>query len=177
MFEEYLEDAHYFAQSGQKAGDAGDEREARRDYRVAVFCLGSAMESFVNFIGDVFATGGALEPYEIAFLTDKRFGIDAGQFIILEQNEFHRLEDKLRFLINRFVRGFDFNSASWSKLLAFKKFRDDIVHPRQDEDQRQVEEYKKMVSEGFLSTTEVMNSLSKGIFKKPLRRKILELGS
>ena len=173
MFEEYLEDSNYFAKEASKAGS---EREAKRYYRVAVFCTMSAVEAFINYIGDTLAQGETFQPYEIAYLTDKKFDVSGGTFQILEQIEYHRLEDKLKFLICKFVPDFDFFSTPcWSRLLEFKKFRDTITHPRQDEDEIDITEYKKKIETGLSSAIEIMNYLCKGIFRRPLRKKILDL--
>ena len=173
MFEDYLEDSNYFA---IEASEAPNVREAKRYYRVAVFCTMSAVEAFTNYIGDTLAQGETIEPYEIAFLTDKKFDVSGGTFQIIEQTEYHRLEDKLKFLICRFVPDFDFVSTPcWSRLLEFKKFRDNIMHPRQDEDEIDITEYKKKIETGLSSAIEIMNYLCKGIFNRPLRKKILDL--
>ncbi len=173
MFEEYLEDSNYFAVEGLKTNN---EHEAKRYYRVSVFCAMSAVEAFVNFIGETLARGKDLELYEIAFLTDKKFEISGSQFKISEQMEYQKLEDKLRFLICKFVPDFDFDKfPCWSRLLEFKKFRDKITHPRQYEDEIQVQEYKKKVEIGLSSAVEIMNYLCKGIFQRPLRKRLVDL--
>ena len=173
MFEEYLEDAHYFA---EKASTVGNEQEARRYYRVAVFCSISAVEAFINYIGDTFDQGGSFQPYEIAFLTDRKFDVSGGTFSIQDKKEYHRLEDKLKFLVSKFTPTFDFAyTPCWSRLLEFKKFRDSIIHPRQDEDNIDLAEYERQIKRGLSSAIEIMNVLCLGIFKRPLRRKLLDL--
>ena len=173
MFEEYLEDANHFA---LKASRESSEREIKRRYRVAIFCAMSAVEAFINYVGDTLIKGEALKPYERAFLTDKKFDVSGGTFQILEQVEYHRLEDKLKFLICKFVPNFDFeHEPCWSRLLLLKKFRDKITHPRQDEDEIDVAEYKKKIEMGISAAIEIMNYLCKGIFNRPLRKKILDL--
>jgi hypothetical protein len=173
LFEEYLEDSNYFAVEASKTVS---EREAKRYYRVAVFCAMSAVEAFINYIGDTLSQGETLRSYEIAYLTDKKFDISGGTFQMLEQVEYHRIEDKLKFLICKFVPNFDFVSTPcWSRLLEFKKFRDYITHPRQDEDEIDITEYKKKIETGLSSAIEIMDYLCKGIFNRPLRKKILDL--
>ena len=173
MFEDYLEDSNYFAEEAFKTKGG---REAKRYYRVSVFCAMSAIEAFINYISDTLAQSKIFQPYEIAFLTDKKFDILQQKFQIIEQVEYHKLEDKLRFLIHKFIPSFDFqHNPSWSHFLEFKKFRDKITHPRQEEDQTDITEYKKMVKRGFSAIIEIINHLCKGIFKRPLRKKILDL--
>mgnify|MGYP001082970276 CR=1 FL=1 len=173
MFEDYLEDSNYFA---VKASKESSEREIKRHYRVAIFCAMSAVEAFINYVGDTLIQGETLQPYEISFLTDKKFDAPGGTFQILEQTEYHRLEDKLRFLLSKFVPHFDFeHDPCWCRLLELKKFRDKITHPRQDEDEIDIAEYKKKIEIGLSAAIETMNNLCKGIFNRPLRKKILDL--
>lgn len=173
MFEEYLEDSNYFA---VKASEASSEREAKRYYRVSVFCAMSAVEAFINYIGDTLTQGEILQPHEIAFLTDKKFDFSERAFQIFDQMEYHKIEDKLRFLISKFAPDFGFDKTPcWSRLLEFKRFRDTITHPRQDEDEIDIAEYQRKLKMGLGSAIEIMNSLCKGIFKRPLRKKLLDL--
>lgn len=174
MFEDYLEDAWYFA---SEAKGCELNREAKRYYRASVLFSIGALEAFINFIGDVMEKGEVFAPYEIAFLTDKKFGPDKGDFKVFKQSEFHRLEEKLEFLLLKFVPNFNFAlEPSWSRLIMFKRFRDKITHPRNDEDEIEVTEYEKSILLGLSAVVDVMNSLSKGIFRKPLRQKIQDLG-
>lgn len=173
MFEDYLEDSNYFA---TKASEVTNEREAKRYYRVSVFCAMSAVEAFINYIGETLAQGKIFQPYEIAFLTDKKFDISGGAFQILDHMEYHRFEDKLRFLVCKFVPHFDFeHTVCWSCLLEFKKFRDAITHPRQEEDEIDIGEYQRKLRTGLNSAIEIMNYLCEGVFKRPLRKKLLDL--
>ena len=173
MFEDYLEDSNYFA---TKALKATNEREAKRYYRVAIFCAMSALEAFINYIGETLTQGKIFQSYEIAFLTDKKFELSKGTFQILDHVEYHKIEDKLKFLICKFVPDFDFECTScWSRLLEFKKFRNTITHPRQEEDEIDIKEYKRKIEIGLSSAIEIMNRLCEGIFKRPIRKKILDL--
>jgi hypothetical protein len=173
MFEEYLEDSYHFA---LKARESSEEKDKRRYYRASVFCTISSMEAFINHIGDAFEKGNVFEPYEIALLNDKKFANDKGEFKILKQAEFHRTEDKLRFLMRKFVPRFDFNKeVTWSQFMDFKKFRDNLMHARQDEDVIKIIEYERKIKTGLASTIKIMDYLCKGIFKKPLRKKLTDL--
>lgn len=109
-------------------------------------------------------------------MNDKKFGISKKGFGILEQMEYHRLEEKIRFLISKFIPTFDFShEIVWAHFVEFKKFRDTIMHPRQDEDKIKIEEYDKRLKTGLSSIIKIMDQLCKGIFKKKLRKKIVEL--
>ena len=90
--------------------------------------------------------------------------------------DYHKLEDKLRFLICKFLPDFDFAyNSCWSNLIEFKNFRDKITHPRHEEDEIDINEYKKKIETGLSAAIEIMNYLCKGIFNRPLRKKILDL--
>jgi len=174
MFEEYLQDSYDFLTIADKAFKASKDREARRYYRSSVFYAAGAIEAFVNYIADSFAKAGSLTPYEIAFLNDKLlvFSIDKG---LIERAEFHRLDDKLRLLLRKFLPDFNFKSDTWTKFMQFKSFRDSLVHPRQADDETDTTQYQKKVRAGLTAIIELMDRTSKGIFGMPLRRQLLDL--
>ncbi|HEU0074199.1 MAG TPA: hypothetical protein VFS30_09320 [Dehalococcoidia bacterium] len=178
MFEEYLQDAAYFVNQARRETEEGHEEEARRFYRVAVMLGAAAMETFVNFLGGTFETAGAaaLQPYELALLTDKRFGQEDGTFRIGKQAAYSRLEDKLRFLIRRFnVKVDPASSREWGEFLKFKRHRDDLIHSRMTEDNTPLTEYERACSTGIRATFALMDSLSMGVFSKHLRAKLQDL--
>src|SRR5206468_430863 len=137
MFEDYIRDAYRFFEQGQGAVN-DDEAIARSYYRASIFCAASAVESFVNFIADTFEKGRSMPNHELAYLSDKTFYFDPKKGLLIEKTEFHRLEDKLKFLLTKFSPSFDFNNAAWSQLIAFKRLRDNLIHLRQLEDQTSV---------------------------------------
>ena len=178
MFEEYLRDTAHFLEEGRRATRDGDEEAAKRSYRVTVMIGGAAMETFVNYIASTFNSPASrrLEPYELALLLDKRFGQQDGRFSIQDRPSYSRLEDKLRFLVDRFSVDLDLGTSSeWSQFLEFKRLRDSLVHARADEDDRSVDQYDAACIRGVCATFALMNRLSEGIFKRPLRAKLHDL--
>lgn len=173
MFEDYLEDAYNLAIA---AREATDERVARRYYRAAIFYAVSSIEAFLNFIGETLEKGGKVAPYEIAFLNDKRFGITGDSFEVLEQMEFHKLEDKLKFLLKKHAKQYDLGSEpSWTRFIDLKRFRDGLVHPRKTRDEIEIVEYDDILKVGLGSIIEIMDILCKGLFKRGLRKKVTEI--
>lgn len=173
MFEDYLEDASCFANQANKTSDI---REAKRYYRASIFYTMGAVEAFVNYIANTLAHGPDWPEYEIAFLSDNKFDLEKGSFKIIQQAEYHRLEDKLRFLLVKFDPGFDFQGvAAWCRLLEFKELRDDITHPRSDDDTLVVVDYKKKVESGITAAIEIMSAIMNGAFGHPLRKKLIDL--
>ncbi len=173
MFEEYLEDAQFFI---EKASKEKDILKARRLFRVSILCIMNALESFINYVSQILESGKALPLYERAFLSDKKFGLIDGQFEIQEQWEFHRLEDKLRFLLNRFDKSYNFETnTSWCRFLELKRKRDELTHPREDYDDTEIEQYETITKNGINAIIEIMDNLCKGTFKKGLRQRIIDL--
>jgi hypothetical protein len=174
MFEEYLQDAYEFFRIGHEASGSSNLREARRYYRASIFYAASALEAFVNYIADSFDKAQSIPQYEIAFLNDKNliFTVDKG---LIERIEFHRLEDKIRLLMYKFVPSFDFNSPAWSHFMQFKDTRDALVHPKLSDDETEIHEYYKKVQTGLSAIIRIMNDISTGIFHKPLRKQLLDL--
>lgn len=174
MFEDYLQDSHEFLTIGEEFSLQSRDREARRYYRASVFCAASAIEAFVNYIADSFAQAKNIHQSEIDFLNDRIavFSASKGPTIRVE---YHKLDDKLRVLLQRLAPKFDFKSLTWNKFMEFKKFRDTLVHPRQADDETTLPEYHKAVRSGLGAIIEIMNLVSKGMFRKPLRKRLLDL--
>lgn len=173
MFEDYLEDAAYFA---AKVKNSTDPQQTSRYSRASIFHTMGAIEAFINYIGDTFAQSNVYEAYEIAFLTDYRFGFNNTSFDIITQVEYHRIEDKIRFLITKFIPGFDFeHNKDWCQLLQFKKFRDLITHPRQNALDISPNDYIKNAKLGLNSVIGIIDSLCRGIFDRPLRKRLTDL--
>lgn len=174
MFEEYLQDSYEFLSLGSQSANTTDHREARRYFRASVFYAFGAFEAFVNYIGDSFAKADNITKHEISFLNDKvlTFSVAKG---VTEKTEYHPLDEKLRLLIQKFVPHFDFQCPTWFKFMEFKHFRHSLVHPRQIDDETTTAEYRKKVTNGLKAIIELMNIVNEGMFKKPLRKKLLDL--
>lgn len=175
MFEEYLRDAYLLA---EQARGAADEPTAKRCYRAAVFHAAAALEAFVNYVGITLAQGERFAPQEIALLTDKKFALVNGEFCMTTQVEYHRIEDKLVFLLTKFRADFDrATNPAWSQLMQFKDLRDVITHPKGVEDEIAIETYQDSLARGLGSTIKVIDVLCRAVFSKPLRRSIRDLAS
>ncbi len=173
MFEEYLEDAYYFA---VRAKEHSDAREAKRYYRASIFYAASAVEAFVSYVSNILIQGGLLQPYEIALLTDVKFTLNNGRFDLTDRYELHSIEDKLKFLFCKTIPSFDFKaSGAWSQYIEFKDFRNSIIHPIYDEDETTVDHYNQIVKKGLSSSIDLIDNLCKSILTKPLRQKIRDL--
>ena len=172
MFEEYLEDAHYFA---VEAKEKTDEREAKRLYRACVFYAASALEAFIGYINNIVIQVG-LQPYEIALLADKKFRLNNGIFEVSDIFELHGIEDKLKFLFYKFNPSFNLEHyPAWSQYIEFKEFRNMIIHPIHEEDEIDITEYQKKIRRGISAIIEIIDCLCQQIIGKPLRQKIKDL--
>jgi hypothetical protein len=149
---------------------------AKAFFRAGVFYTASAMEAFVNFLGDGFAIAESLSSHERAFLNDKQFVVSPASATVVEKTRYYGLEDKLKFLIHKFVPGCELGaSKDWERFLEFKNFRDRLVHPKQVEEEIEVSVYKQKLAEGMSGTINLMSTISEGIYRRPLRKQILDL--
>ena len=116
-----------------------------------------------------------MDDFEIAFLMDFNFIFDTNSLKKIKKIEYHRVEDKTKFLIKKFDQGFYFNIKEWSDFIAFKDFRNNLIHPRNMEDEFKIEDYKEKIRNGLSSIIFLMNIIAIAIFKKPLRKQLLDL--
>jgi len=172
MFEDYLIDSYSFYLEGNSCIES---RKAKRYFRASIFYAASSIEAFANYLADTFNQGNSLTQFEIAFLLDKKIIFDNEKIEVKQRIEYHRIDDKLKILIKKFVKEFDFTSKDWSHFMEFKKFRDRLVHPHDSEDEIQIKEYKNIIKRGLSSIINIMNTISNGIFRKPLRKQLLDL--
>lgn len=176
MFEEYLIDAREFYDIAKKAKQQGEIREAQRYYRAAVFYTASALEAFVNYVAQGFELTPSFPPHEAAFLNDRELVFDPRKGELVERVRYYAIEDKVRFLIRQFNPNYSLGtSKEWSRFLEFKEFRDGLIHPRQSDDDTSVERYDEILRDGLSCIISLMNVMAKGIYKRPLRKKVLDL--
>ena len=171
MFEQYLKDAFYFfSEAENKANKASY-------YRASIFHLASAVEAYVNYIAYSFDQGNFLETKtEINFLNDRLEYVDAKTGTTEIQKKYNSVDDKLKYLVNRFTKGNAklVEEACWSGYKNFKKFRDELVHPKEGTPEITDEDYKSKTEKGLRDTIILIDKISKSIFDRGLRPGILD---
>ena len=171
MFEQYLEDAFYFF------NEAENKDNKASYYRASIFHLASAVEAYVNFLAYSFDQGDIIESAtEINYLNDRREDVDSTKGSTKIKKNYNPIDEKLKFIVNHFNKS-DFNpgnEACWSGYINFKKFRDELVHPKEDISEITDEEYKYKTEKGLRDTIKLLDSISKSIFNKGLRPGILD---
>ena len=176
MFEDYLQDAYIFYKLAEDKVALGQDREAKMFYRASVFCAASALEAFVNFIGDTFRQGDNLDRNEIAFLNDKIIDVSPSKASTEEKIKFNAIDSKIKFILKKFLIPIDLAiSAQWRHFLEFKDLRDSLVHSKSISDERTTSDYRKSIKSGLNANIDIMNAISEKIFSKPLRKGLTEL--
>lgn len=171
MFEEYLLNSNYFRNIALKQSV---NKEAKKYYRVSIFCAMSAIEAFVNSISEGFKLSSTLEVHEIHYLLDQTLTMSNGVF--KERIENHGIDEKLKFLLKKFSPSYEIDKEpSWVWFMEFRKIRNNLIHPKSDDDEITVEQYKEIIKKGLNSIIDIINVLCNGLYKKPLRKKITDL--
>lgn len=177
MFETYLIDAHHFIDEVQIHIFDGDTSKIR-SYRASIFLTSSALEAFINYIGETFKENTQLTLHERDFLNDIQTEVNAKDGTLKKKEKYQSLENKIRFLIAKFGIEFDYlNSPNWSQFKEFKIFRDQLVHPREEANDFVIADYKKHAERGLKVTIALIDTLLVGIFSKNLRIQVLELSN
>jgi hypothetical protein len=134
------------------------------------------MEAFINYIGDSFNKAETLSTHERAFLNDIQLIFDPKKGILQSQCRYFSIDDKAKFLLKHFSPKYDFGeSEAWASFINFKIFRDSLVHPRQMDDEIEIGVYNDKLRIGMFGTITLMNDISQSVYKRPLRKKILDL--
>ena len=175
MFEDYLIDSNYFF---KKANEEKEKEDKIRYYRASIFLSASALEAFINYIGETFKGNENLPRLERDFLQDLLTEIEPSKATMITREKYQTLENKIKFLVAKFTVNLDFGSApEWSHFKDSKNFRDKLVHPRENVSAFTLIDYQKHAQKGLNSSVFLINLLLHGIFSKNLRKQILELAS
>ena len=175
MFEDYIQDSFSFYELAEQSIST-NERTARMYYRASVFCAASSLEAFINFIGDTFNKGNTLDKNEIAFLNDLALEISPTKAKIETRTKYYSIDSKVKFILKRFNVPLDTSTAAqWRHFLEFKELRDSLVHPRNLTDELKINDYRTKIRTGLNANIDIMNSISKKLFSKPLRKNLTDL--
>lgn len=175
MFEDYIQDSFSFYKLAEHSSTL-NERDAKMYYRASVFCAASSLEAFVNFVGDTLDKGGTIDKNEIAFLNDTALEISPSKGVIETRIRYYSIDSKVKFILKRFKVPLDTSKAAqWRHFLEFKILRDSLVHPRNISDELKLEDYRNKIKTGLNANIDIMNSISKIIFSKPLRKSLTDL--
>lgn len=173
MFETYLFDAKKLFDLGIRSHNQKDQESAKMLYRASIMHSSSALEAYINYLAYSFSMSGNLPTIELAYLCDSAYYFDKGTK--KTKVSYHPIDEKIRILIKIFNINFDFGMKEWSDFKEFKDFRNILIHPKQIDDDIDINIYKKKARVGISSVLNIMNILSKGVYKRPLRKKIAEL--
>ena len=176
MFEDYLTDASHFIESAK--GTNLDSRFKVRDYRVSIFLISSALEAFINYLGETFKDSPDLSLHERDFLNDLQTEVNPRTAMLDKKEKFQTLDNKIKFLINKFSIQLDVaTTPEWSHFKDFKGFRDSLVHPREQASEFTEQDYRKHAERGLKSAIFIIDKLLSGIFSRNLRRQVLDLAN
>jgi hypothetical protein len=176
MFEEYIQDAHSFFQQAETEANKKNEREARKLYRASIFCAASAMEAFMNYIGDTFKQGDSLDRAELAFINDKVLEFSPTKLKTIEKVKYNSLDEKVKFIIKRFsVDISPEHSTEWNNFVSFKKLRDSLIHSKNLTDDTPLSDYQSEIKKGLNAIISIIDTIFLKLFNKPLRKSIKEL--
>lgn len=174
MFEDYLKDSKYFYKEAES--NQGDEDLAKRYYRASVFCAASALEAFINFVGNTIETAGTLELNEVAYINDQVLEVIPSKGTTERKTKFNSIEGKLKFLINRLKVDIEISTDSnWSNFRKFKRLRDRLIHPKEENDEVSIQEYSSELKNGLNSNIYLIDKITKKLFSKGLRKSITDL--
>lgn len=176
MFEDYLTDASYFIESAKST--TIDSRTKVRDYRVSIFLISSALEAFINYLGETFKDSQNLSLHERDFINDLQTEVNPKTAMLDKKEKFQALDNKIKFLISKFSIQLDMAiTPEWSHFKDFKSFRDSLVHPREQASEFTEQDYRKHAERGLKSAIFIIDKLLSGIFDRNLRPQVLDLAN
>lgn len=174
MFEDYLKDSKHFYELAESY--KGEEEIAKRYYRASVFCAASALEAFINFIGNTIDTADTLEVNEIAYINDQVLEVIPSKGTTERKVKYNSIDGKLKFLIKRLNVDISLDKdANWTTFKEFKSLRDRLIHPKADDDEVSISEYSAKLKKGLNSNIYLIDKVAKKLFSKGLRKNLTDL--
>lgn len=115
----------------EKAAEESEE-SAKKAYLHAALMLGfCALEAHVNSIAEDMAEVQGITVLELSVLQEKELVLDDGRHR-LGKLKIHRLEDRIRFLFDRFGKtNFSNTNGWWPGLSSSMKLRNAVTHPKE----------------------------------------------
>lgn len=151
-----LEESKRFLEKAKDSSDAGKEAFLHAAVLLA-FC---SLEAHINSMAFDFAEHMELTPHELGLLREKRVRLENGRFEVTESLEMVRLEDKIRFVCDKFAKNrVDFTSTWWSRLAEATKLRNELTHPK-----KYVPLEIRAVSLAIEAIIDTLNAIYMGIF-------------
>ena len=175
MFEDYLSDAHYYLIEGNHRKRENIEASIRA-YRASVFLSASALEAFINYIGETLDKSADLSLHERDLLNDREHLIKIEAAILVDKTKYFTVESKIKYLIKKFNIDYEVASSSeWSKFQEFRKFRNKLIHPRENVNDFTIDNYKQHSEIGLKVNIFFIDLILNGVIGRPLRKKIKDL--
>lgn len=148
----------------KQARDTVDEPHRQAFLRASLLSGSSFLECQVYQICDHFSGNSAFEIQERALMAERAIELRSGKFRLSTRTKFSRLEDKIEFLMTRFMADPAYETRPWKAPLANAlSRRNSIAHPK-DELTLSVNDITRDL-EAILAAA---SDLFEVIFKKPL---------
>lgn len=174
MFEQYLFDAKHFLDEAKGAEELKDDAMCKRLYRSSIWHLSAAVDSYLNTTSQALDRT-TIDPLLIAYLQDKAYVVKASSGTTTFRTEYHSVEDRLRLLAKLYSCELPYKTKIWSDFLLLKALRDELTHPKGDDDVVSLTRYDKVGSDGLSAVIHLLNLLNKSVFGKPFRKTLREL--
>jgi len=148
----------------QLANGAADIRQKQALLRASLLSGFSFLECQVYQVCDHFAGNSAFEIQERALISERAVELKNGRFRLSSRTQYSRLEDKIEFLMTRFMADPPYGARPWnSNLSNALKRRNSIAHPKDELILSEAD-----VARDLEAMIEAASDLFEVIFKKPL---------
>lgn len=148
----------------KQAKESTDERHKQAFLRASLLSGSSFLECQVYQICDHFAGNPAFEIQERALMAERAIELRSGKFRLSTRTQYSRLEDKIEFLMTRFMADPAYESRPWKAPLANALLRrNSIAHPKGE-----LVLTVSDVTRDLEAILEAASDLFHVIFKKPL---------
>jgi hypothetical protein len=174
VFEQYLFDAKNFLDEARQAEASSDEAKSKRLFRSSIWHLSAAVESYLNTTSQALDRT-KIDPLLIAYLQDKAYVVKPSSGNIATRTEYHSVDERFKLLATLYHCDLPFQDRTWNDFILLKTLRDELTHPKGEEDSVTLARYEKVSSSGLTAVLKLLNLLNQKIFGRVFRKTLREL--
>lgn len=123
-----FEEAKAFLEKAKTASS----HESRTAFLHASLLVGfCSFEAHLNSIADDFLTRPDLGLLDQAILSEKKIELKGGEYVLTNQLQMFRIEDRVEYLLKRFsTTPLDKSASYWGEFKSATKLRNELTHPK-----------------------------------------------
>jgi hypothetical protein len=147
----------------EKGHEASGEENQNAHFHASLLLGFCSIEAHVNSIAEEFHDRHDMMIHDHSILLEKKIKLERGKYVLTDDLQIFRLEDRLEYLFARLsTTALDKEAATWGNLKSALKLRNQLTHPKTPPSITE-----RSVEDALRAILEMLNLLYKGIYSRP----------